>query len=84
MNPAEFTDKTNEYLRNAHDLAEELGHAQLTPLHVAHALFDDKNGTAKRVADLVRGNVTGFQQDVMLQLKKLPTQTPAPDSIGAD
>ncbi|KAG2774674.1 Chaperone protein [Phytophthora cactorum] len=84
MNPAEFTDKTNEYLRNAEDMAEEFGHSQLTPLHVAYALFDDKNGTAKRVVELVHGNVAGFQQDVMLQLKKLPKQTPAPESIGAD
>ncbi|KAG1699195.1 hypothetical protein DVH05_014111 [Phytophthora capsici] len=84
MNPAEFTDKTNEYLRNAQDMAEELGHSQLTPLHVAYALFDDKNGTAKRVADLVHGNVAGFQQDVMLQLKKQPKQTPAPESVGVD
>ncbi|KAL7694332.1 putative ClpA/B family, AAA+ ATPase domain, ATP-dependent Clp protease ATP-binding subunit ClpA [Plasmopara halstedii] len=84
MNPAEFTDKTNEYLRSAQDMAEELGHSQLTPLHVAYSLFDDNNGTAKRLANLVHGNVPGFQQDVMLQLKKLPKQTPAPDSIGAD
>ncbi|KAL4159851.1 hypothetical protein PRNP1_000424 [Phytophthora ramorum] len=84
MNPAEFTDKTNEYLRNAQDTAEEFGHSQLTPLHVACALFDDKNGTAKRIADLVHGNTAGFLQDVQVQLKKLPSQTPAPDSVGAD
>uniref|UniRef100_H3G875 Clp R domain-containing protein n=1 Tax=Phytophthora ramorum TaxID=164328 RepID=H3G875_PHYRM len=84
MNPAEFTDKTNEYLRNAQDTAEEFGHSQLTPLHVAYALFDDKNGTAKRIADLVHGNTAGFLQDVQVQLKKLPSQTPAPDSVGAD
>ncbi|KAE8994718.1 hypothetical protein PR001_g20319 [Phytophthora rubi] len=65
-------------------MAEELGHSQLTPLHMVHALFEDRNGTTKRVVDLVHGNVAGFQQDVMQQLKKMPSQTPAPDSIGAD
>lgn len=84
MNPQEFTDKTNEYLSAARDLAEEHGHAQLTPLHVAYALFDDPNGTAKRIADKVHGNAAGVLSDVQLALKKLPTQSPAPDSIGVD
>ncbi|KAG7397547.1 hypothetical protein PHYBOEH_000550 [Phytophthora boehmeriae] len=84
MNPQEFTDKTNEYLTAARDLAEEHGHAQLTPLHVAYALFNDPNGTAKRIADKVHGNAAGFLQDAMLQIKKLPAQTPAPESISVD
>ncbi|RLN70085.1 hypothetical protein BBJ28_00006460 [Nothophytophthora sp. Chile5] len=84
MNPQEFTEKTNEYLSAAKDLAEEHGHAQITPLHVAYALFDDRNGTAKRIADLVHGDVMGLLQGLLLQLKKLPAQTPAPDTVSVD
>jgi ATP-dependent Clp protease ATP-binding subunit ClpB len=84
MNPQEFTDKTNEYLQNAKDLAEEYGHAQVTPLHVTHALFDDAQGTARRLAERVGGNIQGIQEQVQIQLKKLPSQTPAPDSVTID
>lgn len=84
MNPQEFTDKTNEYLQNARELAEEYGHAQLTPLHLSEALFSDTQGLAKRLADRVDANVDGILHDVKKQLKVMPSQNPAPDHVSLD
>lgn len=84
MNPQEFTDKTNECLQASQSLAEEYGHAQLTPLHLTEALFSDKDGLARRMADRVGANPSDILNDVRQQLKKLPSQTPAPDSVSLD
>lgn len=84
MNPHEFTDKTNEYLQGARGLAEEYGHAQLTPLHLAEALFADPNGVPKLLADRVGADANGISQDVKRQLKLMPSQSPPPDSVGID
>lgn len=84
MNPQEFTDKTNECLQASQSLAEEYGHAQLTPLHLTEALFSDKDGLARRMADRVGANPSEILDDVRQQIKKLPSQTPAPDSVSLD
>ncbi|KAH9168639.1 hypothetical protein AeNC1_017887, partial [Aphanomyces euteiches] len=84
LNPSEFTDKTNAYLKDAESIAEDQGHAQVTPWHVASALFRDKDGLARRIADKAQADVSAINKDLEAQLKKLPTQTPAPDQISID
>ncbi|KAF0744048.1 hypothetical protein Ae201684P_003982 [Aphanomyces euteiches] len=84
LNPSEFTDKTNAYLKDAESIAEDQGHAQVTPWHVASALFRDKDGLARRIADKAQADVSAINRDLEAQLKKLPTQTPAPDQISID
>lgn len=84
MNPNEFTDKTNEYLQAAVSLAEDRGHAQVTPIHVAKALFEDKEGLARRLAEKVHANCDGVQNALDKELSKLPSQSPAPDSVSID
>jgi len=84
MNPQEFTDKTNEYLQSARELAEEYGHAQLTPLHLSEALFSDAQGLAKRLADRVDANAEGILHDVKKQLKVMASQNPPPDNVSLD
>lgn len=84
MNPQEFTDKTQEYLQAAKSLAEDAGHAQLTPVHLVQALFDDSDGLAKRLADRVGANTPGILQETRRQLKLIPIQSPAPDQVSVD
>ncbi|KAL0591505.1 hypothetical protein ABG067_001103 [Albugo candida] len=84
MNPQEFTDKTQEYLQAAKSLAEDAGHAQLTPIHLVQALFDDSDGLAKRLADRVGANTPGILQETRRQLKLIPIQSPAPDQVSVD
>lgn len=84
VNPSEFTEKTNECVQAAQALAEEYGHAQLTPLHVTQALFEDKQHHARSLAEKSNADADGILDDVKAALKKLPVQTPAPDSVSAD
>ncbi|XP_016442542.2 chaperone protein ClpB1 [Nicotiana tabacum] len=84
MNPEKFTHKTNEALAGAHELALSAGHAQFTPLHMAVALISDHNGIFRQAIVNAGGNeeVGNSVERVLNQaMKKLPSQTPAPDEI---
>ncbi|KAF0697051.1 Aste57867_12235 [Aphanomyces stellatus] len=84
MNPAEFTDKTNAYLKAAESLAADRGHAQITPWHVATVLFRDKEGLARRLAEKAGADGDAIARQVTAHLSLLPSQTPAPDQISID
>ncbi|KAF3678084.1 Chaperone protein ClpB1 [Capsicum annuum] len=86
MNPEKFTNKTNEAIAEAHELAVSAGHAQLTPLHMAVALISDHNGifcqaivNAAGSEDTANGVERAFNQ----AKKKIPSQTPPPDQAPA-
>ncbi|XP_009613059.1 chaperone protein ClpB1-like [Nicotiana tomentosiformis] len=84
MNPEKFTHKTNEALAGALELALSAGHAQFTPLHMAVALISDHNGIFRQAIVNAGGNeeVANSVERVLNQaMKKLPSQTPAPDEI---
>ncbi|KAF6996887.1 hypothetical protein CFC21_013168 [Triticum aestivum] len=87
MNPDNFTHKTNEALVAAHEAASEAGHAQITPLHLAAALAADKSGILRQaVAGASGGNASAgdsFERVLSGALKKLPSQSPPPDSVPA-
>ncbi|CAM0954531.1 unnamed protein product [Alopecurus aequalis] len=87
MNPDNFTHKTNEALVAAHEAASEAGHAQITPLHLAAALAGDKSGILRQaVAQASGGNASAgdsFERVLAGALKKLPSQSPPPDSVPA-
>lgn len=48
MDPNKITQKVAEVVNAARDLAMEHSQQQLSPLHVAVALFDDPEGIAKQ------------------------------------
>ncbi|KAM0862313.1 hypothetical protein ACQ4PT_045367 [Festuca glaucescens] len=87
MNPDNFTHKTNEALVAAHEAASDAGHAQITPLHLAAALAGDKAGILRQaVAQASGGNASAgdsFERVLAGALKKLPSQSPPPDSVPA-
>lgn len=47
MDPRTFTQKVNETLTAAQELASEHSHQQLSPIHVAIVLFEDPEGVAR-------------------------------------
>lgn len=51
LNPQEFTDKLNAILGSAQELCFESKNAQIDPVHVALAMFNDDGGMATRVAE---------------------------------
>ena len=87
MNPDNFTHKTNEALVAAHEMASEAGHAQLTPLHLAAALAADKGGILRQAITGASGGDgsagDSFERVLASALKKLPSQSPPPDSVPA-
>lgn len=86
MNPDKFTHKTNEGIRDAHELAMNSGHAQFTPLHIAVALISDRNGIFHQAIANAGGGeeaANSVERVFTQAMKKLPSQTPAPDEIPA-
>ncbi|GKA91899.1 chaperone protein ClpB1 [Tanacetum coccineum] len=85
MNPDKFTHKTNEALAASQELAMEAGHAQITPLHVAAALISDPNDIFRQAVSNAGGVEAGNSAERVFNqaLKKLPSQSPAPDHIPA-
>ncbi|KAF0751912.1 hypothetical protein AaE_006225, partial [Aphanomyces astaci] len=84
LNPSEFTDKTNAYLKESEALAEEHNQAQVTPWHLTAVLFRDKEGLARRIAEKAQADSDVIARDALAQVKKMPSQTPAPDNISID
>ncbi len=83
MDLNKWTVKSQEALQNAMEFAQEAGNPELTPLHLALALFDDEDGVAKQAA-LKRGSVETFRSILRVlrrRLERLPTQQPTPDNI---
>lgn len=85
MNPDKFTHKTNEALAGAHELALNSGHAQLTPLHLAVALISDRSGILSQAISSSGGDNAHKEVETVFNraLKKLPSQSPAPDEVPA-
>ncbi|KAF9610799.1 hypothetical protein IFM89_024931 [Coptis chinensis] len=84
MNPENFTHKTNEALFNAHELAVNNGHPQITPIHLALSLISDKNGIFYQALSNVGGgdeSAKSVERVLNQALKKIPSQTPPPDQV---
>ncbi|MCO5605687.1 hypothetical protein L7F22_059871 [Adiantum nelumboides] len=86
MNPEKFTHKTNEALAGGLELALNAGHAQYTPLHLALALVSDTGGLLRQALANAGGDQApaSFERVVQQNLKKLPSQDPAPDEAPAN
>lgn len=98
INPDNFTDKTNEIIKSAHDLALDSSHIQMTPVHLALALLADEEGLATQLfkkagadinaADralrkmLVRYGSSRINKNWILIACRLPIQDPAPTEVG--
>ncbi|XXG67827.1 hypothetical protein AAC387_Pa06g1083 [Persea americana] len=86
MNPEKFTHKTNEALMSAHELALNSGHAQITPVHLALALISDPSGIFRLAVSSAGGGdepSNSFERVLKQALKKIPSQSPAPDEVPA-
>lgn len=77
MDPKKFTQKTHEAIRAASELAQDNGHAQISPVHLAIALFEDPEGLAKQ-AVLREGNDETLRS-ILRVLKKMLVRQPSVD-----
>ncbi|KAG2432180.1 hypothetical protein HXX76_009100 [Chlamydomonas incerta] len=84
FDPKKATQKVNEVLSAAIDLAKEDKHATLTPTHLAVVLFEEPHGLAKVATTKVGGEEVWRSAIRVLRkrLTKLPKIDPAPDSVS--
>jgi len=77
-----MTDAVKTIINDATDLAEANGNASLEPIHVIFTLFQGE-GLGARVCEKVGAN-TGTVEAVLKKImNKLPSQSPAPETIHA-
>jgi ATP-dependent Clp protease ATP-binding subunit ClpA len=58
MNPETFTDKTNEIIGKAKELALDSAHVQILPVHLALALLKDEEGLAPQIFKKAGADIT--------------------------
>eukprot|EP01114_Cavostelium_apophysatum_P006780 TRINITY_DN1824_c0_g1_i1.p1 TRINITY_DN1824_c0_g1~~TRINITY_DN1824_c0_g1_i1.p1 ORF type:complete len:901 (-),score=333.30 TRINITY_DN1824_c0_g1_i1:124-2826(-) len=79
LNPENFTDKTNQILSAAQELAREHQHVQLTPIHVAVAIFSDEDGLGKSILSKCGVDVQTVDRALRKSMVRMASQDPAPD-----
>eukprot|EP00047_Mylnosiga_fluctuans_P020373 m.91656 g.91656 ORF g.91656 m.91656 type:complete len:901 (-) comp8494_c0_seq4:165-2867(-) len=82
LNQAEFTDKLNEILLETKNVAIEASNAQVDPIHIAIALFKDKDGLGSRIVEKGGVDPESLRMELNSVLKKIPKQSPAPLEVG--
>ncbi|CAG8486990.1 15898_t:CDS:2 [Acaulospora morrowiae] len=84
MNNYQFTDKTEKTLAAAFELAREYSHVQVTPAHLACALFDETDGESliKNIINKAGGDATMAERSFKKTLARLPVQDPAPQDLS--
>ncbi|GJQ09284.1 hypothetical protein GpartN1_g1075.t1 [Galdieria partita] len=81
MNLDNLTDKAQEAIQASHELALEHGHSQLTPLHLAAALFAEDHGLASSVATKARADPVSVRRELQKAVIRLPSQDPPPTTV---
>jgi len=79
FDPKSFTEKTQEAISSASDLAKEHNNVQLTPLHLALALFSGNENLGSRIATKAGAEASKIERELKRAVVRLPAQDPAPD-----
>ncbi|GIL82494.1 hypothetical protein Vretimale_11933 [Volvox reticuliferus] len=84
FDPKKATQKVNEVLNSAINLATEEKHATLTPVHLAVVLFEEPQGLASSAAIRAAGEEAwrSCTRVIRRRLTKLPRIDPAPDTVS--
>ncbi|KAF9773196.1 Heat shock protein hsp98 [Fusarium sp. DS 682] len=92
----DFTDRAQKAVEDAMALAEQYGHSQLAPVHLAVSLLDpppdpskdQQNGPAptstlfRQVVERARGDPQIFDRALKKTLVRLPSQDPPPEHVS--
>lgn len=96
MSGLNLTDKAKLAINQAHDTAQQYAHAQVLPIHLAHALFSPVAPEAagapesttpstslfKQVIEKANGDSQTFDRGIKKALVRLPSQEPPPESLS--
>ncbi|WP_437221786.1 ATP-dependent chaperone ClpB [Planctomicrobium sp. SH661] len=78
-----LTAKSQEAVQAAHEIAREMNHRQLTPLHLLKALLQESEGIPRAILSKLGANVSQLQKMVDGELARLPSSTGSNVEIGA-
>ncbi|KAI8606292.1 hypothetical protein EDD21DRAFT_361337 [Dissophora ornata] len=87
MSNFQFTEKTEKTIAQAQELTREFSHSQITPMHIATAMFDEsEEGPGSSLLKSIINKAGGIPEEIERSFKKLlvrlPTQTPAPIEVS--
>ena len=82
MNQEMFTNKVNEALMRANNIALEHKNSNIDIVHVLLAMLDDSESLANRILDKLSVNKNSFKQDVKNLLSRQPVVGSIPSQIG--
>jgi len=82
FNSETFTEKAIKIVADAQDFALSSSHVQLHPLHVAHAMLEDKDGLFRQIMQRVGCDLKALERSIDAAAAKLSSQTPAPTSVS--
>jgi len=82
FDPKSFTEKTQEAIAAAQDLAKEGQHVQLTPVHLAAAMFSGQDNLGSRIATKAGSDPQKVEREFKRALVRLPSQDPAPSEVS--
>ncbi|MFN2137747.1 MAG: Clp protease N-terminal domain-containing protein, partial [Candidatus Promineifilaceae bacterium] len=77
-----FTQKSQEALQEAQQLASEYNHPNIEPVHLLKALLDQDDGVVRSVLRRIGSDVDLLEQSVDQELAKLPRATGASMQVG--
>ena len=84
MNIEKFTQKSQEVLSSAHDVAVKHHHQEIRPIHLVTALIDQKDGLIHALLEKLKVNTRYFQDEVGKSLGKIPAVTgPGASQLGS-
>jgi ATP-dependent Clp protease ATP-binding subunit ClpB len=73
MNPGRYTEKTQEALLAAQQIAERAGNPEVVPEHVLQALLAQRDGVVPAVLGKIGVNVAALEREVQALTDALPT-----------
>lgn len=80
MDPEKITNKTIQAINDAVELAKEQGHTYTSGVHLAIALFSDKDGVGVQLLQKLSVNPEKLIEVLVQRYTKIPKVTPAPEN----
>jgi ATP-dependent Clp protease ATP-binding subunit ClpB len=78
FDPNKWTEKTRKIVQRAQELAAEMSHIELSPLHIVQSMLEDDEAFVKNILQKTGGDVVAFERAIKKRVNRLPAQTPAP------
>eukprot|EP00762_Andalucia_godoyi_P004993 ANDGO_01363.mRNA.1 Chaperone protein ClpB1 len=78
FNAEQLTAKARKAVGAAVELAQQRGHVEVTPLHLAHAVFSDPEGIGRSLVRKIGSDPAMLDRAISNRLSKITSQQPAP------